>query len=234
MRLGMRRTRLVVFIETVLLFSLLFSVFNPKLYWLGLLSWASIYLTQSRFGNFSFLGIFMLPVSILLFTLISLKAVGESVMKQKIVWRNRTYLQCLLGFLLAFGVSRSWAAPVQLQLTNLRNGNGAIAISVFAEENASSFPEESSKAAKTFYIELKGNKEISIDLGDLPSGVYAASLLHDENGNKKLDSAMGVPKEGFGFTNNPTVYFGPPSFSKCRFEIKSESMTIHIKMKYLL
>ena len=39
---------------------------------------------------------------------------------------------------------------------------------------------------------------------NLPAGNYAVQVMHDENENNKLDTNfMGMPIEGYGFSNNP-------------------------------
>jgi uncharacterized protein (DUF2141 family) len=67
----------------------------------------------------------------------------------------------------------------------------------------------------------------------LPSGTYALALIHDENGNGKLDTMMGIPKEGFGFSRNPAIRFGPPSFKSAEVAIVSGQVDETVKMKYL-
>jgi uncharacterized protein (DUF2141 family) len=58
-------------------------------------------------------------------------------------------------------------------------------------------------------------------LEDIPTGKYAISVFHDENSNGKLDTGMfGIPKEGYGFSNNARGTFGPPSFVDSSFEVK--------------
>lgn len=71
-----------------------------------------------------------------------------------------------------------------------------------------------------------------IVIENLKPGRYAFKFFHDENKNSKLDANwMGIPKEGFGFSNNPSIAFGPPSFDKTIFELK-ESTVITCKPKY--
>lgn len=67
---------------------------------------------------------------------------------------------------------------------------------------------------------------------DLPTGNYAVSVIHDENSNNELDTFMGIPKEGFGFSNNPRIYFGPPDFNESMFKLESD-LTIKVEMKEL-
>jgi uncharacterized protein (DUF2141 family) len=68
---------------------------------------------------------------------------------------------------------------------------------------------------------------------NLPSGTYALALIHDENGNGKLDTMMGIPKEGFGFSKNPAIRFGPPSFKSAGVAIVGGRTDETVKIKYL-
>lgn len=59
-----------------------------------------------------------------------------------------------------------------------------------------------------------------IVVNNLNPGKYAFKYFHDKNKNEKLDLKwMGIPKEGYGFSNNAKGTFGPPSFEKTIFEI---------------
>jgi len=73
-----------------------------------------------------------------------------------------------------------------------------------------------------------------LDLGLLPHGDYAIAVIHDENANKKLDTFAGIPREGFGFSNNPAILFGPPSFSAARFTLGGDAETQQVHMRYML
>lgn len=69
--------------------------------------------------------------------------------------------------------------------------------------------------------------------GDLPSGTYALALIHDENGNGKLDTMLGIPREGFGFSRNPAIRFGPPKFASARVSISTGPTEETVHVKYL-
>lgn len=64
-------------------------------------------------------------------------------------------------------------------------------------------------------------------------GRYALLVVHDENGNGKLDTLLGVPREGFGFSRNPGIRVGPPPYGAVQFEIAGHSRQA-VKLKYLL
>ena len=61
------------------------------------------------------------------------------------------------------------------------------------------------------------NNTISVEIANIKTGVYSISLFHDENNNGVLDTKgfFGIPSEPYGFSNNPSTTFGPPSFEKC-------------------
>ncbi len=69
----------------------------------------------------------------------------------------------------------------------------------------------------------------------LPTGHYAIALIHDENGNNKLDTLFGIPREGFGFSRNPAIHFGPPSFSAAQFAVSGGAASDEtVRVKYML
>jgi uncharacterized protein (DUF2141 family) len=74
----------------------------------------------------------------------------------------------------------------------------------------------------------------TISFDGLPRGNYAVAVIHDENGNAKLDTFAGIPKEGFGFSRNPAIGFGPPRFAAARFAIDSDAAAQHIRLRYIL
>ena len=74
----------------------------------------------------------------------------------------------------------------------------------------------------------------AIHLAGISPGVYALAVIHDENGNGRLDKFMAIPREGFGFSRNPRIRMGPPAFTEVRFEIAGARVGQTVRMKYLL
>ena len=57
------------------------------------------------------------------------------------------------------------------------------------------------------------------------------TFIHDENMNGKLDAnAPGIPKEGYGFSNDVKALFGAPSFSAANFQYNGETLDLTISM----
>ena len=72
---------------------------------------------------------------------------------------------------------------------------------------------------------------VAVVFDKLPRGRYAVTIYQDINGNGDLDgNLVGLPKEPYGFSNNPRMIFGPPSFKKAAFEV-SEDLSIEVKLR---
>ncbi|MDJ1184538.1 DUF2141 domain-containing protein [Roseofilum casamattae] len=70
---------------------------------------------------------------------------------------------------------------------------------------------------------------------DVGCQTCAIALLHDTNGNRKMDTNFfGIPKEGFGFSNNPIVSrkTRAPDFQRASFPFPGSSMQVTIGVKY--
>jgi uncharacterized protein (DUF2141 family) len=65
----------------------------------------------------------------------------------------------------------------------------------------------------------------------LAPGNYAVLVTHDENGNGKLDTNLiGMPTEGYGFSNNPRV-MRKPTWDEARFELGEADATVRIELR---
>lgn len=70
-------------------------------------------------------------------------------------------------------------------------------------------------------------------LTGLPPGTYAVSVFHDANDNGKLDTFVGIPKEGYGFSRNPGFKPRAPTFDETEIRVDGNAATT-IKLRYLL
>ncbi len=65
------------------------------------------------------------------------------------------------------------------------------------------------------------------------TGSYALALYHDANANGKLDrNAIGIPKEGFGFSGNPKIQLSAPSLASARLTVGAPGAQTRILMRY--
>jgi uncharacterized protein (DUF2141 family) len=111
-----------------------------------------------------------------------------------------------------------------IEIEPLRNNTGQILLE---------FNNENEEVIKGISEKITDNKCI-IQIEGLQPGKYAFKYFHDENKDEKLTTSfVGIPKEGFGFSNNAKGKFGPPSFDKMIFEV-SKSDTIKCIPVYIL
>jgi uncharacterized protein (DUF2141 family) len=148
-----------------------------------------------------------------------------------IKFSTRLFIACLLcGPLVSFRPVIN--QNLKVTITRLHSNNGVVLVSLFKEGEG--FPDNAVKAyvkEKAYIVE----KTATLIFKSIPPGTYAIAILHDENNNQKMDkNILGLPKEGYGFSNNASAPFGPPSFKKASFTHTSNGPTeIRIKTKYL-
>jgi uncharacterized protein (DUF2141 family) len=123
----------------------------------------------------------------------------------------------------------SRGARLSVQVTDLRNTRGDLRLGVF--DRAGGFPRDR-KAAVLWQSMPADNAKRTFDV-ELPPGEYAVVVLHDENGNKKLDVGLfGIPKEGHGVTNNPKPLYRGPTYEEARFTLPLEGAQVRVSMQY--
>jgi uncharacterized protein (DUF2141 family) len=134
------------------------------------------------------------------------------------------------GLILLFCILLSGAAMgqarVEVAVDGIRDSSGVVLVALFRD--ADSFLK---KPLMGKSVKAAAGHVVAVFEGVAP-GNYAASIIHDHNKNGKLDTNFfGVPREGFGFSNNAMGTFGPPSFEKATIRVQS-SMVIRITARY--
>ncbi|MCS6820631.1 MAG: DUF2141 domain-containing protein [Microscillaceae bacterium] len=125
---------------------------------------------------------------------------------------------------------KSDKATLILEITDIRSNMGKILLSVFNTPDG--FPAQAEKAHRTLQYKVTGNTAI-ITIPDLPMGEYAIAILHDEDNNGKMNrNFLGVPKEGYGASNDARNMFSPPDYEKAKFLLNTPQKKMKIKMMY--
>jgi len=59
------------------------------------------------------------------------------------------------------------------------------------------------------------------------------AIYHDENNNHRFDRTLiGMPAEGYGFSNDARIFLGPPSFKSTQFLVGPGETHIAIALRY--
>ncbi len=130
-------------------------------------------------------------------------------------------------YFLIFGqIGCSQTVKIELTVNRLKKVSGVIVVGIYCDEN--SFPTEGKEFRKlSFEV-----SELSVlcPIHDLPPGEYALAIFHDENADGICNLGLfGIPKEGFGFSNNIRPRLRAPTFGDCKVEIlKDKAITINL------
>jgi uncharacterized protein (DUF2141 family) len=117
---------------------------------------------------------------------------------------------------------------LDITITDIKSNEGKMQISVYNKKE--SFPLVD-KQYRLFYFDVNGFSGI-YTIRDLPAGEYAVAIFHDKNSDRICNTNfLGVPKEGFGFSENFKPRFSAPTFNDCHFDLNS-NMSIKIKLIY--
>lgn len=133
----------------------------------------------------------------------------------------------LLIPLLALSSLCTQAAELDLDVQGLSAGTGQLLVAVFGVEGWLRQPIAASRQDAS----TQQGGALRILLKNVPEGTLGVSVVHDLNGNGRLDmNAMGMPQEPTAFSNNAVGQFGPPRFEQAAFELKGEGARLTIKL----
>ncbi len=121
---------------------------------------------------------------------------------------------------------------LSIAIDGLRNTRGTVLMCITA--NAAAFPDCSGDPLATRLrmpaASVTGDMRVAIH----GAGTYAVAVIHDENGNGRLDTMMMMPREGFGFSRNPRIRMGPPRFNDASFPVNDTPVRQALRVRYML
>jgi uncharacterized protein (DUF2141 family) len=120
---------------------------------------------------------------------------------------------------------------VTVSLSGLRNTHGLIRACLTTKPDT--FP-ECDKDPQSLRASVPAQNGPVLVFRHVMPGTYAVSLFHDANANGRLDKTMGIPNEGYGFSRDAPVQFGPPKFDAAKVVVGNADMTLPIKLRYIL
>ena len=122
---------------------------------------------------------------------------------------------------------------LRVHLDGFRSNNGRAHCTLFNDTDPAAFPEDGKKAFKEGEALSISNAYAEVDFAGIAPGKYALVCYHDENSNGKFDESMlGMPEEGYCFSNNVRPTLSAPDFSQCAFDYKGGDQPILMTMIY--
>lgn len=133
------------------------------------------------------------------------------------------------GFVLPASFAR--AGELTVTVTDIRAAKGTLRVAVVNSE-AGWNNQEKPVAFEQVAVTEKDIASKSVVLRfSLPAGTYGVQVMHDENDNGKLDTnVMGIPVEGYGFSNNPMV-MRRALFSEGQFAVTDAPTAIVVHLR---
>ena len=125
----------------------------------------------------------------------------------------------------------SLTTQILIEVDGFENLDGNLAIAI--NNSSEQFSSNTESYKDTIIDAILHN--ITIVIEDVTPGTYAVSVFHDEDEDGELDlgGILGIPEEGFGFSNNPAIGFSQPDFNECKFLIEeNQSVTVPISLVY--
>lgn len=137
----------------------------------------------------------------------------------------------ICGFLLgACALLFADGATVHVTVRGLESEVGRLSYLVFDENGG--FPQERESAVAGGVVQIDG-ESVEFTVADLAFGRYAISVLHDEDGDLEMKTGVfGVPREGFGFSKDAPLRFGPPRFEDAAIVVFEPVHRETITMRY--
>jgi uncharacterized protein (DUF2141 family) len=127
------------------------------------------------------------------------------------------------GIRLAAQTARN--ASLTVKITAIRNADGNLRVALRRDENTI-------VQGRTVDIDPK-TLTAKIVFDNVPEGSYDIAVIHDENKNGTLDfNDVGMPIEGYGYSNNPPKRPGPAPFDETKFALNAPSTSIEIALIY--
>ncbi len=117
------------------------------------------------------------------------------------------------------------AADLVIRITGISEPLGEVGCALYA--NATGFPMDRATARGQWRPADAGG--VTCRFPDVPEGTYAVSIVHDRNGNKRVDrNFVGMPTEQWGVSNNARPRMRAPTFEEARFTVAAGASDVVI------
>jgi uncharacterized protein (DUF2141 family) len=141
----------------------------------------------------------------------------------------------LLPLLMALALGAATAASAQshgrlsMSVTGARNDSGSMRCGLYSSADGFREPGREMRGA---VAQIKNGSATCLFSG-VPAGTYAVAVFHAEHNETQMETGLfGKPKQGYGFSNNPSSMFGPPSFDSAAFTYSGGALHVPVRLSY--
>ena len=127
-------------------------------------------------------------------------------------------------------VNSSTNSIIKVQIEGLQEAKGQICYSLF--DRSKGFPDSKDNTLRAECLSIKEQLPV-LTVDNLHSGTYALALFHDVNGDGQFNrNFLGIPQEGFGFSQNPEITTSPPSFGESAVLVTGTETKLQVQLRY--
>jgi uncharacterized protein (DUF2141 family) len=124
------------------------------------------------------------------------------------------------------------ATTIKVTVEKVRSSKGLIT-AVLYDDNPKTFLKNGARLDRIRVEASAGETELCLN-APAAGRSYSVALYHDENGNTEFDTDfLGIPTEGYGFSQNPGFRFGKPDVEETLFNIAEDQVALRISLLYL-
>ena len=117
-----------------------------------------------------------------------------------------------------------------VDVERVRSSQGLIAVTLYADDSSRFLARRGSLYVGRVPAQA-GTTRVCIHLPS--TGVWGLAVYHDEDSNRNINrSGLGLPREGYGFSNNPRTLFSIPSFRSVRLTVPRTGMRTTVRLRY--
>lgn len=122
------------------------------------------------------------------------------------------------------------AQKVKVSVTSIRSEKGQLILAIFKDQQ--SFKDNKPFKRQKYSKATLANGSVVFSV-TLEPGIYGLSVLDDEDNNSKMEfNMLGIPKEGFGFSDYYHNSLTRPVLADFDFELNGDKSVV-VKMRYL-
>ncbi|WP_052731149.1 DUF2141 domain-containing protein [Spirosoma radiotolerans] len=117
-----------------------------------------------------------------------------------------------------------------VNVTGFETDKGHCKIWLF--NSADGFPSDDKKALRCVEVPIEELTSLFV-FDRLPAGNYALGVVHDENGNHRLDyNLFRIPREAYGISNDARGgVSGPPTFEQAILRVPPTGLTVTVNVR---
>ena len=125
--------------------------------------------------------------------------------------------------------SGAGAADLEVRIDGLRSADGDVRVALHLQSEDSKFPGDAGVVGAFMRPAAAGS--LRVVFADVVPGAYAVAAFHDADGDGELaQNFVGMPTEGYGFSNGALGFMGPPSFEDAAVTVGESNDVVSVSV----